>query len=563
MELKKYSALIRHWLWLIILGAMVAGGAAYVVSMQQTPMYRAQATYEVDVAGGNASNAEYINQLVAQNLTQTYIQKITTTSIAQQTIEALSEIYPELAPAADSADPENALRAAVQNLLSKLSISSPIDSMLVTITVVDTNPERAAMIANTVGEVFATASESDQIGRFAQLNQPLQDRLLVLDGEIATLRTQIAEFGEPDTVGRQIELERLNRELNEAQEAYNQVFQTQLETEISMASRLNSFFPIEPAQPNYIQISPRTNTNAALATIVGAMLTLGVILLLDYLDDTIKTPDEAIAATGASTLATIAYIKGEKPSDRLITQSAPRAPISEAYRVLRTNLSFSAIDTELQSVLVTSSSPGEGKSTSSANTAVVMAQTGRRVILVDADLRKPSQHKVFDTSNNHGLTTALLDSSTPVTAHLQHTRTPGLRLMASGPLPPNPAELLNSQRMRDVLSELLEDADFVLVDTPPVLTVADAAILAPHVDGTILVAEVGQTKRDVLTESATRLRASGATLFGLVLNRSRAGRGGYYSAYYNESYYSYEYGMSSPPNAKKGFFGRLSGSSGD
>ena len=212
-----------------------------------------------------------------------------------------------------------------------------------------------------------------------------------------------------------------------------------------MAGKIHNFLPIEAARSTPVPISPRTRTNTVLASIVGLMLTLGIILVLDYLDDSVKTPDEAVQTTGASTLATIAYIKGDKPSDRLITQSAPRAPISEAYRVLRTNLNFSTIDSELRSVLVTSSAPGEGKSTTTANIAVVMAQTGKRVVLIDADLRKPTQHKVFDASNNHGLTTALLDSSTQVSSHLQPTRTPGLMLMASGPLPPNPAELLNSR----------------------------------------------------------------------------------------------------------------------
>ncbi len=554
MEVKKYTALIRHWLWLILLGAIVAGGAAYVFSNQQIPLYRAQATYEIDVSGGSASNAEYIGQLVAQNRIQTDIIKIRTSAMALRTIDALEAKYPEL-----KSD------VGVPGLLSKISIGSPVDSLLITISVVDTDAQRAADIANTIGAVFGAESERQQLSKFDTSIGLLDDRLASLDSSLSDLQTQISQFGEPDTIGRQIELERLSRELEETRTEYNSVFEKRLDTDLSVASQVNGFFVIESAQPNTNKISPRTQTNAVLATLVGAMLTLGVILLLDYLDDTIKTPDEAMQATGSSTLATIAFIKGDKPSDRLITQTAPRAPISEAYRVLRTNLSFSAIDTDLRSVLVTSSSPGEGKSTSSANTAVVMAQTGRRVIIVDADLRKPSQHKIFDSNNNHGLTTALLDSVTPVTNHLQPTRTPGLRLMASGPLPPNPAELLNSQRMRDVLTALLEDADFVLVDTPPVLTVADAAILAPKVDGCILVAEVGQTKRDILVESANRLRSTGAALFGLVLNRSKAGRAGYYNYYYNESYYSYEYGLgaNAKGSEKKGLLGRLSGSSGD
>src|SRR5690606_12110832 len=151
-----------------------------------------------------------------------------------------------------------------------------------------------------------------------------------------------------------------------------------------------------------------------------------------------------------------------------------------AYRMLRTNLEFTAVDGGLKSVLVTSSSPGEGKSTTTANLAVVLAQAGKRVILVDADLRRPIQHKIFDMSNNHGLTTALLDSQSPATHHLQPTAVANLQLMSSGPLPPNPADLLDSQRMLQLLEELQQLADVVLLDTPPVLMVADATILAPR-----------------------------------------------------------------------------------
>ena len=551
MELKKYTALIRHWLWLILLGAVVAGGAAYVFSSRQTPLYRAEATYEIDVAGGTASNSEYVGQLVAQNLIPNYLRKIPTTDIATKTLEALAD------------DDSNISDLTASSLLGKISLSSPIESSLINISVIDTDPGRAAAIANTIGEVFAIESRIQQEADFSQPIALLDTRLDDLQAEMSRLRKEIRELNEITTTEEQAEYDRLQRELTDAATSSDSVFESRLALEVSMASSFVSFDMVEPAKPNSIKISPKTNTNTILAAIVGAMLTLGVILLFDYLDDSIKTPDDATKVTGASTLATIAYIKGEKPSDRLITQTAPRAPISEAYRVLRTNLSFSAIDTGLNSVLVTSSAPAEGKSTTSANIAVVIAQTGRRVILVDADLRKPSQHKVFNASNNQGLTTALLDNNTPVSAHLQPTKTPGLMLLASGPLPPNPSELLNSQRMREVLDELLTSADFVLVDTPPVLTVADAAILAPKVNGCVLVAEIGQTGQDTLKESAERLRSTGARLFGLVLNRSKAGTGGYYQYYYSDRYYTYEYGPNPPEQkSRKGLLGRLSGSSG-
>ncbi len=549
MEIKKYTAIIRHWLWLIILGAIIASAAAYLYSSRKTPLYKSQATYEIDVAGGTASNSEYVGQLVANNLVPNYLRKIPTTDIASKTLAELADEYPSI----------NELEPS--DLLAMVSLNTPIDSSLILIEVVDIDAGRAAAIANTMGAVFAEESRLQQENDYSQPIGLLDSRLHDLDQEADRLRAEINALSDDPTAEEATESARLQRELADVSTSADSVFESRLALEVSMASSVVNFDLVEPARESPFPFSPKTKTNVILATIVGVMLTVGAILLIDYLDDSIKSPDDATSVTGAPTLATIAYIEGDKPPDRLITQKSPRAPISEAYRVLRTNLSFSAIDTGLNSMLVTSSSPGEGKSTTSANIAVVIAQTGRRVILVDADLRKPSQHKVFGVSNNHGLTTALLDNQTPVSTHLQPTKTPGLMFLASGPLPPNPAELLNSNRMKEVLDELLDSADFVLVDTPPVLTVADAAILAPKVDGCILVAAMGKTGQETLKISAERLLSTNSTLLGVVLNRLKSGKGNMYQSYGNDAYYAYEYGPSSPKPKSRRFLGRLSGSS--
>jgi capsular exopolysaccharide synthesis family protein len=215
---------------------------------------------------------------------------------------------------------------------------------------------------------------------------------------------------------------------------------------------------------------------------------------------------------------------------------APKSLGAEAYRVLRTNLQFSALDKPLATLVCTSAAPGEGKSTTVTNLAVVMAQTDRRVILVDADLRRPSLHKILKLPNNVGLSTALLDRRRDPGAYLQETDVANLRVMTTGPIPPNPAEMLNSARMHEMIELLKGEADMVLFDTPPVLAVADTSILASQVDGTLLVVWAGRTRGEMLTQAVERLQSLGIQPLGVVLNKLAQRRSGYY--YSNYYYYA-------------------------
>ncbi|MFQ6015638.1 MAG: CpsD/CapB family tyrosine-protein kinase [Anaerolineae bacterium] len=202
----------------------------------------------------------------------------------------------------------------------------------------------------------------------------------------------------------------------------------------------------------------------------------------------------------------------------LITLTNPRSPISEAYRTLRTNLEFSSLDRSLRTMVVTSAGPEEGKSTTLANLAVTLAQAGKQVILVDCDLRRPSQHQIFGVRNDRGFTTMLVVDEAMKNPPLQDTRAPGLRLLPSGPLPPNPSELLGSQRMEEIIASLTKNADIVLFDAPPVIAVTDAAVLASKVDGVLLVINAGKTKRDHAQKAKALLEKVNARLVGAVLN---------------------------------------------
>jgi capsular exopolysaccharide synthesis family protein len=214
----------------------------------------------------------------------------------------------------------------------------------------------------------------------------------------------------------------------------------------------------------------------------------------------------------------------------LIAVSEPRSPISEAYRTLRTNLDFASLDQALKSLVVTSAGVSEGKSTMLANLAVVSAQAGRRVILADADLRRPTLHEVFDLGNEVGLTTLMMDEAALASPPLQDTGIEGLSVLTSGPLPPNPAELMGSRRMEEVIAALADQADQVFFDTPPIVAVTDAAVLATKVDGVLLVIRAGKTRRENARTAVQRLEQINARLVGSVLTDAQLGAGfeGYY-----------------------------------
>ncbi len=203
--------------------------------------------------------------------------------------------------------------------------------------------------------------------------------------------------------------------------------------------------------------------------------------------------------------------------EKLITRSNPRSPVAEAYRQLRTNIQFSSLDRPIKTLLITSTHPEEGKSTILANLATTFAQTGSRTILVDCDLRRPTLHRVFGVRNGVGLTSVILDPTMREFPY-QECGVPNLRLLCSGPLPPNPSELLGSRRMAEVIEQLKTEADYVLFDSPPVVVVTDAAVLASKVDGVMMVIYAGRTKRELAKKAKALLDKVNANIIGVVLN---------------------------------------------
>jgi capsular exopolysaccharide synthesis family protein len=216
----------------------------------------------------------------------------------------------------------------------------------------------------------------------------------------------------------------------------------------------------------------------------------------------------------------------------LVALTEPKSAAAEAFRALRTNIQFASPDKPVHTILATSTSPNDGKSTTIANLAVTFAASGSPTILVDADLRRPHLHKLFGLSNETGLTTLVASmarsgESQNVELPLQETSVPNLRVLTSGPVPPNPAEILGSQRLADILGLLRDQAEYVLIDTPPVIAVTDAAVLAPRVDGVFLVVSAGKTRRDLAAKARDILLQVNANLLGVVLNNAKLDKSAY------------------------------------
>jgi capsular exopolysaccharide synthesis family protein len=300
---------------------------------------------------------------------------------------------------------------------------------------------------------------------------------------------------------------------------------------------------VEPAVSPPDPTSPRVLLTTGLAALAAFVAALAVVVFREHLNDTVRTDHDASEAAGAPALASIERIRavedGRPAMYSLATLLYPRSNAAEEFRTLRTNIDFTSLDEPVRSIVVTSSAGSEGKSTVAANLAIAYAQSGRRTILVDGDLRKPSVADLFRLPTGAGLTDILKADEIPLDRVLHKTDEPHLRVLTSGALPPNPAELVGTTRMRSTLARLAEHADVVIIDTPP-LAVTDPAVLAAAADGTLLVVRAGRIRRPMVKARRAALERVGARVLGVVLN-GVAERGEDYG------YYSEPVGAPAPP----------------
>lgn len=512
MELRDYLALFRRWWWLIVLLTLAGGAGAFAIKQLSDPVYEAATTILINQAPGSLPDADAVLQ--GQRVAYTYAELLHQRPVLEQVILNLGlDIDPDM-------------------LERDISVTPIRDTNLLELTVENTDERLAADIANEIVSVFVQQNIEYQASRYAASIENLEAELETAQSDIANAEARIQALENAITQEDIDERNRLQSLLAEYRGSYATLLQSYEEIRLAEAQTTDMVTIVEYALPGR-EAGYSLPVVILFGGVLGAMVGVGVVFLLENLRDTVTAPEEVEQLMGVSTLGVIGVIQVRTPADALITITRPRSPIAEAYRVLRANVEFSSIDKPMQTIVVTSGTPSEGKTTTVANLAAAFAQAGKRVILVDTDLRHPTLHKLFQQTNRKGVTTALAEGG--ISNHLVPTGMKNLYLMPSGPLPPNPAELLGTPRMIQLVEVLKAHADLVFFDSPPVLAVADATILSRTCDATLLVVLSSVTKMGMLTRTREQLDQSGGTLTGTVLNRISFSGDGYY--YYYHKYY--------------------------
>ena len=414
---------------------------------------------------------------------------------------------------------------------------------------------------------LAAAETGDPITLSEELFQrkiEVEATIQALLPKVSALKSIVEEYNQEleKIPGRSLKLARLERAARLDEKITLMMKEKYEESRITEVGQLGSVRIIDPAKPDYIPIKPKKKMNLILGLIMGLGLGIGVTFVMEYFDNSVRSVED-IEKSGMPILGSIPIIRLEETAKRfgkngkhrssskldtheaktiagrLITHFAPKSPISEAYRSLRTSIQYARADTPLKTIVVTSPGPQEGKSTTVANLAITIAQMGTKTLLVDTDLRRPVLHSIFNLSRSKGISNYLV-GKTDLDEVIFETDINNLYIMPCGTLPPNPSELLGSKAMKNCISELKERFDIVLFDSPPIMAVTDAAVLSSEVDGVILVVKAGQTDRNAVLRSFEILRNIPNQILGALLNVVNVE--GVYGSYYYYYYHYYYYG---------------------
>ncbi len=517
MELRHYANLLWRWSWLIILAAVLAGGVAFAFSRMQTPVYQASTQILIDQSPA-LWTTEYTAIITSQMLARTYAEMFVNQPVLEETL-ALTGITME---------PEE--------LRGSISVNPVADTQLIEVSVEHADPIIAAEIANNLATAFGNRIEAMQSERFASASTSLTEELSILDGQIRDKGSEIATLESEENAD---EIAELQNELVQLQSSYSYLLQSFQQLRLVEAQSASLVVQAEPAAVPEAPIRPRTMMNTILAIVVGAMMAIGVVFLIEYLDDTVRDPEEVSLAFDLPVIGFFTRTKNNMNAP--IVAEEPRSPVAEAYRSLRSNVQFAGVDRPIRSILITSPSPEEGKTTVAANLAVVMMQDGMKVVLVDADMRRPQVHKAMGMTNEVGLTDYFVQSDPDLNKIIQRWEDEELFVVTAGKIPPNPSELLGSRRMSNFMDMLRGQYDMIIIDSPPVGVVTDPTRLASRIDGAILVVEPKKTKMAAAEDAVETLRRAGANLIGVVFNNIPRKRSGYYGKAYYRYQYAYSY----------------------
>lgn len=587
MEIKYYFSMVRRWAWLLALGLVLGAAGGYLGSIYQLPIYQATTRILVLRASQQDKNAD--TYLSDQQLVQTYIQLLMTRPVLdgtrdllgytvesqQLTVQQIRDMQ-AIQVTVEDASPQRA--ADIANALVDVLIAQ--NETIQTGRYLLTEQNLQTQIDQVENQISQLNSEIENVSTETVLEQQQQVEAQItgMQAEVAQLQGQIQQLTPAQTFDQQVQLAEKQARLDQVQTVLNlsqQIYtdlvvlgkpadestdgttplgQLQNTLQLYQEIYINLLDNLETVRlarlqntPNVVQIEAAVVPNkpirpvpmktAGLAAVVGLALAGGVAFLIEYLDDTIHTPEDVDRVLGLPVMGYIGDIHGKGETVDAHVMKHPRSPASEAFRSLRTNLEFANVDYPLNKILVASSGPGEGKTTIATNLAVSMAQGGRRVALIDADLRRPRIHSVFGISNRFGLSSLFRGSVTMQAAMLSVEGMPNLFVIPSGKLPPNPTELLASARMDMILEEASRVVDVIVVDCPPSL-VADYQVLSTKMDGVILVVRPGSTRADAAANMLEHLRRVNARILGVVLNKIR--RSSFYYPYQRGNYYTYQ-----------------------
>lgn len=527
IDLREYIAILRARKWTIILSAVIVIVAALAFSLQQTPLYTAQARLLVEPLPTDESQ---------------------TSIIPEVNLETERELVQSV-PVAELVKEELGLDTPVDEVLTDLDVQVVTETEVLTIAYTSDDPAFSQQAANAFAQAYIDNRRNQALDDLTAAQDVVQKKIARINDQLTEVGQQLQDLNAPpdpldpattppptDTEGARLALEQ--RETTLA--AQLGVLQDQLSNLSPGESvRLGGGQIIAPATLPTAPSSPNLLRNALLAAFLGLALGVGLAFLRERLEDRFKGREDVERVLASPVLATIPRFssKIQTDADKLVVRKEPNGIASEAYRSLRTNLEFISSSTARNSFLVTSPSAAEGKSVTTANLALAFAQSDRRTIIVSGDLRRPTIEKIFGLGAKEGLSNYLAGQTDELDQLIVNPGIPNLRILPTGPVPPNPAELMTSPRLSQLIGDLEGACDILLVDCAPTLPVADAAILGARVGGVVLVVHADRTRRHAADHAKSELQKVGGQLAGAVLNAYDPSTSpyGYYQAYYYDS----------------------------